>query len=69
MNLWFWKRVAFIIFLIVATAYRLGLDTNITKHRLNMFPEIPNFFSKYVEFFAKYLEKVAISQKHLGFIL
>ena len=27
----------------------LGLDTNITKNRLNMFPEIPNFFSKYLE--------------------
>ena len=24
-------------------------DTNITKTRLNMFPEIPDFFSKYLE--------------------
>ena len=29
----------------------LGLDKNITKNHLNMFPEIPNFFSKYLEFF------------------
>ena len=24
-------------------------DTNITKNRLNMFPEIPDFFSKYLK--------------------
>ena len=29
----------------------LGLDKNITKNHLNMFPEIPNFFSKYLESF------------------
>ena len=29
----------------------LGLDTNITKNRLNMFPEIPNLFPKYLEIF------------------
>ena len=29
----------------------IGLDTNITKNHLNMFPEILNFFSKYLEKF------------------
>ena len=27
----------------------IGLDTNITKNRLNMFPEIPLFFPKYLK--------------------
>ena len=31
------------------TLLALGLDTNITKNRLNMFAEIPDFFSKYLE--------------------
>ena len=26
-----------------------GLDIHIMKNRLNMFPEIPDFFSKYLE--------------------
>ena len=28
---------------------KIGLDTNITKNCLNMFAEIPDFFSKYLE--------------------
>ena len=35
------------------------LHTNITKYRLNMFPEIPDFFPKH-------LENVLISQKYLA---
>ena len=43
------------------------LHTNITKYRLNMFPEIPDFlFSKYLHFFSKYLENVLISHKCLA---
>ena len=39
----------------------IGLDTNISKNRLNIFPEIPDFSSKYLEFFFfKYLENVLI---------
>ena len=36
----------------------LGLDTNITKNRLNMFPEIPDFFPNISKFFSKYLESL-----------
>ena len=35
----------------------VGLDTNITKNSLNLFPEIPNFFSKYLEFFSNISKK------------
>ena len=43
----------------------LGLDKNITKNRLNMFSEIPNFFSKYLELF---FEKVLNVSNIFGFI-
>ena len=46
----------------------LGLDTNITKNRLNMFPEIPDFFLKISKFFSKYLEKVLNTSKISGFM-
>ena len=36
----------------------VGLDTNITKNRLNMFPEIPDFFLKISKFFSKYLKNI-----------
>ena len=39
----------------------VALDTNITKNRLDMFLEIPNFFSTY-------LEKVLKISKIFGFI-
>ena len=38
----------------------LGLDTNITKHRLNMFAEIPEFFSKYLEHVLNILKTIRI---------
>ena len=39
-------------FLKVWMGLNIGLDINITKNRLNMFPEIPDFFPiKYLEMF------------------
>ena len=40
------------------TSGGVGLDTNITKNRLNMFPEIPDFFLKISKFFSKYLKNI-----------
>ena len=50
------------------TSGGVGLDTNITKNRLNMFPEIPDFFLKISKFFSKYLEKVLNISKISGFM-
>ena len=40
------------------TSGGVGLDTDITKNRLNMFPEIPDFFLKISKFFSKYLKNI-----------
>ena len=39
-----WNQFAFL-------RIAIGLDTNITKNRLNMFREIPDFFKKYLKKF------------------
>ena len=39
------------------TSGGVGLDTNITKNRLNMFPEIPDFFL-YISKSSQYLKKI-----------
>ena len=40
------------------TSGGVGLDTDITKNRLNMFPETPDFFLKISKFFSKYLKNI-----------